>query len=261
LAGLIGSLAGDGRVALRGASVPHLDPNALTRVLGRPQGADTPIDETNVAYALGQEFDRGALPLPDGDVPATLSGGVVHVGPMAMAGATKASAAYDLRAQTLTMNIDLAAAASGKPFNGPQPTVAVALTGGLDAPTRRIDAMALAGGLAAQAIAGETERISALDADIRERAYFNRRLKAENFMRQRAAELAAYAADQARLKADEDRKRAADEAAKAAQAQPNSPPVADDAPLPPTSTPPTSPPIPARRPKPNADDLTSKGIY
>lgn len=261
LAALIGSLAGDGRIALRGASVPHLDPGALARVLARPPGPDTPIDETNVAYALGKEFDRGALPLPDSDVPATLSAGVVHVGPMAIGGATKASAAYDLRAQTLIMNFDLAAAASGKPGGGPQPTVTVALTGGLDTPTRRIDAAPLSAGLAVQAIASETERISALEADIRERAYFNRRLKAENFMRQREAELAAYAADQARLKADEDRRRALEEAAKAAQAQPNAQPAADDSPLAPTSTPPASPPIPARRPKPDADDLTTKGIY
>jgi hypothetical protein len=162
------------------------------------------------------------------------------------------------------MNIELAATASGKPGSGPPPTVAVALTGSLDTPTRRIEAAPLAAGLAVQAIASETERISALEADIRERAYFNRRLKAENFMRQRAAELAAYATDQARLKAEDDRKRAADEAAKAAQAvqaQPNPPPAVDDPALPATSTPPSSPPIPARRPKPDADDLTTKGIY
>ena len=199
VAAVIGSLAGEGRISLRGASVPHLDPGALTRVLARPQGADTQIDETNVAYALGQQFDRGALSLPDGDVPATLSAGVAHVGPMTIVGATKANAAYDLRAQTLTMNIELAATASGKPGNGPPPTVAVALTGvgWTGYGTRRIDAAPLAAGLAVQAIANETDRISALEADIRERAYFNRRLKAEIFMRQRAAELAAYAADQA----------------------------------------------------------------
>ncbi len=77
----------------------------------------------------------------------------------------------------------------------------MSLTGGLDAPTRRIDAAPLSAGLAAQAIGRDTDRISALEADIRERAWFNRRLKAERYMRQREAELAAFEAEQARQKA------------------------------------------------------------
>lgn len=286
---LVGGLAGEGRIELRGAAVPRLDPGALARVLARTQGAEAGIDETNVAYALGQEFDRAALPLPDGSVPATLSAGVVRVGPLTIGAATTANASYDLRAQTLAMDVVFTAKASGKFWSGPPPSVDVSLTGGPDAPARRVDAAPLAAGLAAQAIARETDRISALEADIRERAYFNRRLKAEKFMRQREAELAAYAAEQARLKAEDDRrraaddaaraeearrraaddaaraeearKRAADEAARAAQAQPN-PPAADEEPAaPPSTTPPANPPIPAPRPKPEIVDPTANGFY
>jgi hypothetical protein len=261
LAALIGGLAGEGKIALRGASVPRLDPGALTRVVAHAQGPNAPIDETNIGYALGQEFDRAALPLPDGEVPATLSAGVMRIGPLAIDGATSASATYDLRGQSVTMEVDLAAPANGKFWSGPPPTVAVSLNGGLDAPTRRIDAAPLAAALAGQAISRDTERISALEADIRERAYFNRRLKAEKFLLQREADLAAYAADQARLKADEDRKRAADETAKAAQAPPNPPPLAPIAPDAAPPTPPASPPIPAPRPKAGSGDPTATGLY
>ena len=45
-----------------------------------------------------------------------------------------------------------------------------------------IDVSPLSAGLATQAIARESDRIAALDADIRERAFFNRRLKGEQFM-------------------------------------------------------------------------------
>ena len=50
---------------------------------------------------------------------------------------------------------------------------------------RRVDAAALASGLAAAGIARESERLAALDADIRERAFFNRRLKAAEQERER----------------------------------------------------------------------------
>jgi membrane protein involved in colicin uptake len=54
--------------------------------------------------------------------------------------------------------------------------------------------------LASQAIARETDRIAALEADIRERAFFNRRLKGERFMDRRAAEVEDWRVEQARLK-------------------------------------------------------------
>jgi len=43
-------------------------------------------------------------------------------------------------------------------------------------------------------------RIAALEADIRERAFFNRRLKGERFMDRRAAEIEDWRVEQARLK-------------------------------------------------------------
>jgi len=267
---LIGGLAGEGKVELRGATIPRLDPAALTRVLARARSGDIGIDETNVGYALGLELDRAALPLPDGATPATLSGGVVRLEPMAVpraGGAATASAAYDLRAASLTFDVVFAEARGGKFWNGPPPTVDVSLTGGFDAPTRRIDAAALAAGLAAQAIGRETDRITALDADIRERAWFNRRLKAERYMRQREAEVAAYEAEQAQLKAEQDRKNAEDERRKAQDdakraqddaAAKSQPPLPADVNGPP---PPVNPPPPAPRPKVDAVDPTTTGFY
>ena len=218
LGALIGGLAGEGRIELRGASAPHLDPAALTRVVARAQSGDIGIDETNVGYNLGLEFDRAALPLPDGASPATLSAGVIRIGPLSIgraAGSATMSAAFDLRAQRLALDVAFAEARGGKFWVGAPPAVEVSLSGALSAPARRIDASPLAAGLAAQAIGRDTDRISALEADIRERAWFNRRLKAEKYMRQREGELAAFAAEQARQKAEDERRKAEDDRKKA----------------------------------------------
>ena len=179
-------------------------------------------------------------------------------------------------------------ARGGKFWIGPPPAVDVSLIGGLAAPARRIDASPLAAGLAAQAIGRDTDRISALEADIRERAWFNRRLKAEKYMRQREAELAAFAADQARQKAEEDRRKAEDDRRRAEEdasreraaaesacrhakpAPPPNPPADAAESAPPPSPPPTppsprrrraNPPTPAPRPKVEAVDPTATGFY
>jgi uncharacterized protein involved in outer membrane biogenesis len=288
---LIGGLAGEGKIELRGAATPRLDPGALTRVLARAQSGDIGIDETNVGYNLGLEFDRAALPLPDGAAQATLSAGVIHVGPLAISragGSATASATFDLRTQSLALDVAFAEARGGKFWTGPPPAVDVSLTGGLDAPARHIDAAPLAAGLAAQAIGRDTDRISALDADIRERAWFNRRLKAERYMHQREAELAAYeadlarqdvreqawfnrrlkaerymrqrelelqayAADQARQKAEENRKKAEDDAKRAqeeAKRAQEDAVVNAQAPIPPDVDQPPPAPPPANPPTP-----------
>ncbi|MGD0185479.1 MAG: AsmA-like C-terminal region-containing protein [Roseiarcus sp.] len=218
---LVAGLVGEGRVETVGVAIPRLDPDALGRVLAMAQAPDARIDETNVEHALGAELDRRPMSLSDGAAPAVMTAGVVHVGPRDVAakgGHASASADFDLRTRNLTIRATFAEAGDGKFWSGPPPSVAVAVAGSLDAPTRQIDAAALTAGLAAQAIARESDRIAALEADIRERAYFNRRLKAEQFMRRRDAELDAYAADQARLKSEQDRKRVEDELLRASEA-------------------------------------------
>ncbi len=219
---LVAGLVGEGRIETAGVAIPRLDPGALGRVLAKAQAPDASIDETNISHALGVELDRQPMSLPDGAAPAAMNGGVIHVGPLDIAGKdgrASTSADFDLRSQNLTIRTIFAEAGGGKFWSGPPPSVAVAVTGAVDAPARQIDAAAFAAGLAAQAIARESDRIAALEADIRERAFFNRRLKAEQFMRLREAELAAYAADQARIKSEQDRKRVEDELLKASEAQ------------------------------------------
>jgi hypothetical protein len=87
----------------------------------------------------------------------------------------------------------------------------------LEAPKRQLDVSSLSAGLAAQAIARETDRIAMMEADIRERAFFNRRLKGERLMDRRQQEIEDFEAEQARLKGLTEHLRAEEEAEKAAE--------------------------------------------
>ena len=117
---------------------------------------------------------------------------------------------FDLRSLKPRIRAVFEEAHSGKFWSGPPPSVTVSLRGGLNGLQRDIDASSLAAGLAAQAIARESDRIAALEADLRERAYFNRRLKAEQFLARREAEIEAFKAEQERLKFEAERKRVED---------------------------------------------------
>jgi hypothetical protein len=255
---LVAGLVGEGQVQTSGLAIPRLDPEALGRVLAKVQTPDALIDETNVTHALGLEFDRQAMSLPDGTAPAVINAGVVHIGPLdipARGGRASTSADFDLRSQEVTIRAAFSQSEGGRFWSGPPPSVAVAVTGSLDAPSRQIDASGFVAGLAAQAIAREGDRIAMLEADIRERAYFNRRMKAERFMRQRDAELAAFAADQERIKSEADRKRVEDELARPPDAkQKTNTAPASNAGL-------ASPAVVAPGPKADQIDPAGNGLY
>ena len=85
-------------------------------------------------------------------------------------------------------------------WSGPPPSATVAVDNVLEAPKRQLDVSSLSAALAAQAIARETDRIATMEADIRERAFFNRRLKGERFMDRRQQEIEDFEVEQARLK-------------------------------------------------------------
>jgi uncharacterized protein involved in outer membrane biogenesis len=218
---LIGGLAGSGQIQVTNAELPRLDPDALPRVVERAQGAGFEVENADINHLLGVEMDRHSMRIVDGAAPAAISAGVLHVGPfdaLHPSGDTKVQASVDLRSFGLDLHATIGEAGPPKSFwTGAPPAFAVALKGRIGALSREIDSASLANGLEAQAIARESERIAQFESDIRERAAFNRVLKASRAMRQRELELQAYAADQARLKSETDRRRVEDEALKASE--------------------------------------------
>jgi hypothetical protein len=144
------------------------------------------------------------LPIPDGAAPLALTSGTLKFGPLAVPrarGRAVLDASLDLRRLVLETRLALVSTAADLTFwTGPPPSATVTVDDALETQKRRLDVSALSAGLATQAIARESERIAALEADIRERAFFNRRLKGERFMDRRAAEIEDWRAEQARLK-------------------------------------------------------------
>ncbi|MBV9908129.1 MAG: hypothetical protein JOY52_11245, partial [Hyphomicrobiales bacterium] len=220
-AALINGLAGSGTVTFAGAAVARSDPAALDRVVVKSQVPDAALDETNIAFALGNELNRAPLAIPDGSAPLSLSAGVMKIGPIEIAERQGTlSADLDLRTLTTQARFTLASSASDLKFwSGPPPSAAVTVDNALDAPKRQIDVSALSAALAAQAIARESDRISAMESDIRERAFFNRRLKGERFMDRRQQEIQDWETEQSRLKGQVDRLRSLEDAEKAAEAE------------------------------------------
>ncbi|HEY1886391.1 MAG TPA: AsmA family protein, partial [Roseiarcus sp.] len=220
-AALVNGLAGSGTVTFAGAALARNDPAALDRVVAKWQVPDAPLDETNIAFALGNELNRAPLAIPDGSAPLSLSAGVMKIGPIKIPeGEGTLSADLDLRTLTTQARFTLTSSARDLKFwSGPPPSAAVAVDNALDAPKRQIDVGSLSAALAAQAIARESDRISTLEADIRERAFFNRRLKGERFMDRRQQEIQDWESEQSRLKGQADHLRSLEEAEKAAAAE------------------------------------------
>ena len=215
---LVAGLVGQGEARLAGLKLPRLDPGALERALAKAQAPDALIDETNVQHALSLELDKQSLALPDGAVPLSLSTGVLRIPSIALnvaQGKASVGGSYDLRTGEFRANAAFESTKTAKFWSAPTPQISVTISGSPDAPQRHIDDAGLVAGLAAQAVARDADRIAALEADLRERAAFNRRFKAEAFMDRRAAEIAAFEADQLRKSYEADRARVADALMKA----------------------------------------------
>jgi AsmA family len=221
-AALINGLAGSGTVTFAGAALARSDPAALDRVVAKAQTLDAPLDETNIAFAFGNELNQAPLAIPDGPAPLALSAGVMKIGPIKIPegkGDEALSANFDLRGLTTQARFTLTSSTSDLKFwSGSPPSATVTVDNALDAPKRQIDISTLSAALAAQAVARESDRISMMEADIRERAFFNRRLKGERLTDRRRQEIQDWETEQARLKGQADRLRSLEEAERATEA-------------------------------------------
>ena len=235
-AALVGGLAGTGSLALTRASLAQTDPTApgrtLAAITARDVAAERASGGTDVTQTDPEAIRRdlagrlAAAPLPIGDatVAATLTGGVLRAGPLRIAGPADAvqpwsadtAASLDLEALALTTRTILHGPAAGD--------VSVVRAGPVDGtPRLSVDATGLVGAVQAQAIARAQERIDVMEQDIRERAAFNRRLKAiqadQQASRERAEAERRAAADAAKAAAEQRRAEAARQKAEDARIQ------------------------------------------
>ena len=248
-AAVVASLAGTGSVTLVGATLARTDPEALARTVATLDKAqditdpDAPaIDVDDVRQALGTQLDRGPLRLGDQTAPATLAAGVLRAGPLHAESprwAADTDLTLDLRSLDLQSKTRLRTRELGTDRKFDIAEIVSILAGPLDAaPQRDLDATSLVNVIQARAIARDQERIEVMQQDIRERAFFNRRLRAIEADQQAARDRTREESDAAAAaKVETDKQRFIDSAVKniegpAPRPRPGGPARADSRPSP-----------------------------
>lgn len=199
---LASNLAGAGRARLTDVVIARAAPAAIDTTVALAEKDAIAPDERTMSAALQKAFDAAPIRIPALDVDLLAANGVLRVQPVKIdlqrADATFA-AALDLRTLSVEQSVEIVSRVTPPKWSEPNPRVRIMWSGPLQKPVRSIDAAQLVNGLSARAIQRESARIEALDADIRERAMFNRRLRADQWIRQREAEIRIFVIEQERL--------------------------------------------------------------
>ncbi|WP_406854291.1 AsmA-like C-terminal region-containing protein [Alsobacter sp. KACC 23698] len=217
---LASSLAGGGRLQIRSMVIPKLDPQALPATAQALDAESSYPDVQRVGGALKAALERSGLIVPTLDAPVTITGGVVRAGPVMVEGQTslQGAATFDLKTGRFDGRANMTAQAPAG-WLGPAPQAGVVWRKTRTGPAEReFDVSLLTNTLTTHAVTRELERMEALEADLRERSFFVRRLKADRdrLERERREAEEAKAAEEARI-AEEARK--AEEARLVAEAR------------------------------------------
>ena len=209
---LVSSLSGTGKGEALDMRLPRSDPMALLRIVEAVENERLAIDEQSLAAALSRQLDLGELRLSVAPLDVSLLNGVLKI---ASAGPSGFGAALDLRNLAIDQRVRLAPPQAAFGWKGGLPSIETHIVGPARAPMRTIDTAALSQALVARAIAREQARIEAFEFDIRERAFFYRRLKSERARdeaKRQAEEVARLRAlaEAARMKSEEDARREAE---------------------------------------------------
>ncbi len=195
-ASLVASLTGTGNASLEDIRLPKTAPQALARVEALASAGTLSLTEADVIKVLGRELDRGSLLLPGGIYTMGINAGVLRldnpkpvqtskqavVPPAGVA--IKSALQADLKTMLVEQQVSIALANAPKDWVGAPPQITVRQRGPWAQPSREIDARDFFNSLAERAIGRDTAKIEALEADIRERAFFSRRMKGLQQMRQ-----------------------------------------------------------------------------
>ncbi len=205
---LAGGLAGGGKFEMEALTFAGADPLGITRLIEAADANKVNIEETEMRGRLLREFEAAPFLIIHKSFDASMAAGVVR---LASDGGARVEMSYDLRQPGETVRVELTAPRTPKDWSGAAPVATLIWQGRPGAMQRSVDAGPLLNAISARAIAREAARVEALEADIRERAYFNRRAKAFEFIRRRDRELEIYFDERRRAEAEEARRRADEE--------------------------------------------------
>ena len=176
---LMGSLNGQGRVQLRDTQIEHADPTALRTIEAAALQESFDVSPARIGTLAHDALARAPRRIAALESDLRLASGVLNFAPQTIANADetiRVSGQFDLR----TLNLAWDEARTLRNDAGTLPvSLILSWSGPANASQRTLDTSALVSALTTRALEAETRRNAAIEADIRERAFFNRRLKSE----------------------------------------------------------------------------------
>ena len=218
---LVASLSGSGTAAIKDASIPGVNPDALPALLAGADRIGRDIDAARTAAFAPAIVSAGTLAAPSADIAFTVAAGVLRAPPVTL-DAGKAVLSADLKTDFATGSVTAAGTVAYAPGDealaGSTPAVRFTVEGPLGALSGQYDTEPLAEFLTQRALEREQARVEALQSALLEKQRLRREvryyasLQAE---RDKAAEALRKAQEEARLAAEA--KRRAEEEARLAE--------------------------------------------
>ncbi|MDE2362359.1 MAG: hypothetical protein KGM42_06740 [Hyphomicrobiales bacterium] len=178
LSDLVGSLAGQGHARFDRTIIAQAAPDAVSGAIAAADRQGN-VQDAALARSLAAALDTGPQTLDSFESDATIAGGRILLPQgqaVAEGGVAQIGGDFDLRTGAVDLRETLTTKSPAN-WDQPSPSVDLAWSGPIGAPRRSVQADRLVAALTERAIAREAARNAALEADIRERAFFNRRLK------------------------------------------------------------------------------------
>ena len=222
VAALVANLGGSGTLQLADLEIGAAESGAVEQALARALRDSDPLGPRRLDTMVVEELARGPFAGTAPAAQATVVGGALRLGPLAVA-ATQATwegtATFDLKALRLDARGTLRSnAPPPRGWQGSAPAILLGWQGPLGALKRDVDVAPLTNGLAAIVLQRELDKVEAFEADMSERARLNSRRDMEQA--RRVAEEAARL-QRLREQAEAERLRLAEEAARREREQPS----------------------------------------
>ena len=218
LSAFAASFSGGGQMKISGLTVPAFDIDALAATTRALDGERDPPELKRVTDMVTTGLTRGALQLKELSAPLTGSSGIIRFGPLDTHqgnNSLQGNLALDLRALKIDGRIVIDTKDVPRDWTAPSPQAILTLKGQTTSGLARdVDVTNLTNILTTRAVARELARIEAQESDLRERAFFARRLKVERELADRArreAEDARLAEEARKAQEEAETKRILDE--------------------------------------------------
>jgi large subunit ribosomal protein L24 len=160
---LVGSLHGEGKIALSNGQIAGLDPRAFAAVT-RAVDQGLPVEGTKIESVASRALASGQLNIKNAEGALTISAGQIRLADVNAAGEGSdlvMSGMVDLTNGTLNARLVLTGAETAA---GARPDIFLALNGPVDAPSKTIDVSGLTGWLTLRAIDQQSKKLDAIES-------------------------------------------------------------------------------------------------